>query len=163
MSCWSHDLTLQIVELKARRRQLSVTDPRAVHFASHGDFSKRSQGRHAYWLLTNTWQNTWELFKDLVWEEIKCLHAWLGHSQYLCLPCRLLPPSAWLKGLLHAYCCLWLQPLTGSQDLCTFSQRVSELAWSGSTRGAFFSTLEVQAKGLFAVKAWCASKQSTTE
>lgn len=45
MSCWSHDLTLQIVELKAWRRQLSVTEPHAAHFESD----------HRATMLTGCW------------------------------------------------------------------------------------------------------------
>lgn len=112
----------------------------------YSDLSKQSQGRRAYWLLTNNWRNTCDLLKGLVWKEIKYLHAWLGQSPYLRLSCHLLPPSTWFKGLLHACCCPRPQPLTGLQDLYTFTQRVSKHVWSGSTRGAFFKSWKYKLK-----------------
>lgn len=94
------------------------------------------------WLTTDGTSVTF--LKGSVWKEMKYLHVWLEQSPYLCLSCHLLSPSTWSKGLLHA--CRCLGPLTGRQDIYTFTERVSQLVWSGSTRGAFFKSWKYKLK-----------------
>lgn len=95
------------------------------------------------WLTTDGTPVTF-FVKGSLWKEMKYLHARLGQSPYVCLACHLLSPSTWFKGLLHACCCLG--PLTGRQDIDTSAERVSQLVWSGSTRGAFFKSWKYKLK-----------------
>lgn len=110
--------------LKAQRCQLSVTGPYSVTQAS----SRRTS------MLTGCWLTTDRSYKSF-------LRAWCRRKCNVCMTdldspctcvyqvdCSVRPPG--YGG--YASWRLWLQPRAGSHDLFTFSQRVSELAWSGS-------------------------------